>query len=175
MAYAAIISRGIRSLPILKCSSERWVWAPQSLSAGTFTSPRLSVSLRMSVILFFLSPAGQQGSSPANGPTRRLLLPASAEGPVKLHETLVLGAARLCKREFSRKERPLPVQHFEIRCRPSLVAQVGKAHGFLQVLDGVLLANPHLMEFLVTDQRIGHIAERALNGLPVRNQSLLLL
>src|SRR5260370_38833472 len=31
------------------------------------------------------------------------------------------------------------------------------------------------MEFLVADQRIGYIAERALNGLPVRNQSLLVL
>src|SRR5437764_8368974 len=48
MAYAVIISRGIRSLPMLKCSSERWVCAPHSLSAGTLTSPRLSVSLRTS-------------------------------------------------------------------------------------------------------------------------------
>src|SRR5713101_102112 len=39
---------------MLKCSSERCVCAPQSLSAGTFTSPRLSVSLRISVILFLL-------------------------------------------------------------------------------------------------------------------------
>src|SRR5260370_31358637 len=101
-------------------------------------------------------------------------MPASAGGPVKLHETLVLGAARLCKREFSRKERPLPVQHFEIRCRPSLVEKVGEAHGFMQVLDGVLLANPHLMEFLVTDQSIGNIAELALHGLTLRIQSLLL-
>ena len=45
-----IISRGIRSFPMLKCSSERCVCAPQSLSAGTSTSPRPSVSLRMSAI-----------------------------------------------------------------------------------------------------------------------------
>src|SRR6267378_5435909 len=50
MAYALIISRGIRSLPMLKCSSERWVWAPQSLSAGTSTTPRLSVSFLISVM-----------------------------------------------------------------------------------------------------------------------------
>src|ERR1700746_4145761 len=48
-AYAVIISRGIRSCPMLKCSSERWVCAPQSLSLGTPTSPRLSVSLRMPI------------------------------------------------------------------------------------------------------------------------------
>src|SRR5260370_36730272 len=40
----------MRSLPMLKCSRERWVCAPHSLSAGTSTSPRLSVSLRKSVI-----------------------------------------------------------------------------------------------------------------------------
>src|SRR5260370_40643443 len=35
---------------MLKCSSDRWVCAPQSLSAGTLTSPRLSISLRMLLI-----------------------------------------------------------------------------------------------------------------------------
>src|SRR5262249_12353931 len=51
VAYAVIISRGIRSCPMLKCSSERWVWAPQSRSAGTSTSPRLSDSLRTVVVM----------------------------------------------------------------------------------------------------------------------------
>ena len=37
---------------MLKCSSERWVCAPHSLSAGTLTSPRLSVSLRTSATGF---------------------------------------------------------------------------------------------------------------------------
>src|SRR5690349_18080592 len=35
---------------MLKCSSERWVWAPQSLSPATSTVPRLSVSLLTSVM-----------------------------------------------------------------------------------------------------------------------------
>src|SRR6516164_3527489 len=35
---------------MLKCSSERCVCAPHNLSAGTSTTPRLSVSLRTSVI-----------------------------------------------------------------------------------------------------------------------------
>src|SRR5262249_7857796 len=51
MAYAVIISRGMRSWPMLKCSSERCVCAPHSLSAGTLTTPRLSISLRMSFIV----------------------------------------------------------------------------------------------------------------------------
>src|SRR5580692_7908150 len=49
VAYAAIISRGIRSCPMLKCSSDRCVCAPHSLALGTSTSPRLSVSLRKPV------------------------------------------------------------------------------------------------------------------------------
>src|SRR5262249_383113 len=53
------------SCPMLKCSSERWVCAPQSLSAGTSTSPRLSVSLRMSVIFFLLSTGAYAGTSEA--------------------------------------------------------------------------------------------------------------
>src|SRR5215472_15899383 len=35
---------------MLKCSSERWVCAPHSLSAGTSTTPRLSVSFLVSAI-----------------------------------------------------------------------------------------------------------------------------
>src|ERR1700741_934770 len=45
----------MRSFPMLKCSSERWVCAPHSFSAGTSTSPRLSVSLRIAAISFLLS------------------------------------------------------------------------------------------------------------------------
>ena len=51
----------IRSLPILKCSSDRCVCAPRSLSAGTLTSPRLSVSLRTSAARH---PVWFEGASP---------------------------------------------------------------------------------------------------------------
>jgi hypothetical protein len=103
---------------------------------------------------------------------KRLVLPASAESSVKLHETLVLGAARLRECEFSGKERPLAVQDFEISGGASVVAHIGQADGLLQVLDGILLANSDLMKFLIPDQGIGYIAERLLNGLSVRDQSL---
>src|SRR5580700_489623 len=104
-----------------------------------------------------------------------LLLPASAEGAVKLHETLVLGAARFRECEFSGKEGPLTVQDFEISGGSSCVAHLGKADRFLQVLNGILLSKPYLMKFLVSNQRIGYVAERALNRLPIRNQRLLML
>src|ERR1700687_2373751 len=103
-------------------------------------------------------------------PVHRLLLPASAECPVKLHETLVLSAARLRECEFRGKERALAVQDFEISGGASLVTHFGQPNGFLQVLDRVLLANSDLMQFLVTDQRIGHVPEGALNRLPVSDQ-----
>jgi hypothetical protein len=41
---------------VLKCSSERCVCAPQSLPAGTLTSPRLSMSLQMSLTMSPTSP-----------------------------------------------------------------------------------------------------------------------
>src|SRR5438445_8267929 len=106
---------------------------------------------------------------------QRLLRPASAECPVKLHETLVLGAARLREREFSGKQRPLAVQNFEIRCGASLIAHVGEPNGLLQVRDGIFLAHPHLMKFLISDDCVRNIPERALNRLLVRDQSLLML
>src|ERR1700678_1641633 len=46
---------------MLKCSSERWVWAPHSLSAGTSTTPRLSVSFLISAM--DLSLAVRQGAA----------------------------------------------------------------------------------------------------------------
>src|SRR5215475_14121036 len=69
MAYAPIISLGMRSWPMLKCSSGRWVGAPQSLSAGTSTTPRLSVSFRVLAIGGLLctsrnvEPRGRQAST----------------------------------------------------------------------------------------------------------------
>src|SRR6266403_220670 len=88
---------------------------------------------------------------PPRRPYATLLLPAAAKRPVKLHETLVLGAAGFREREFSGKQRPLAVQYFEISCRTSLVTHFGQPNGLLQVLDGIFLANPHLMEFFVAD------------------------
>ena len=46
---ARIRGKGMRSVPILKFSSERCVCAPQYLLAGTATSPIVSVSRRISV------------------------------------------------------------------------------------------------------------------------------
>jgi hypothetical protein len=92
-----------------------------------------------------------------------------------LHQALVLGASRFGERQLSIIERPLAVQHFEIGRRTSLVTHDGESNRLLQISYRLLLAKPDLMEFLIADQRIGDIPERELNGLPVRDQCLLLL
>src|SRR6187431_344075 len=46
-AKECIISKGIGLFPMEKCSTERWVCAPQYLSEVTFILPILSVSLRI--------------------------------------------------------------------------------------------------------------------------------
>src|SRR5215813_13402590 len=50
---------------MLKCSSERWVCAPHSLSAGTSTTPRLSISCLIVAILTSPLYAGQLSRLPA--------------------------------------------------------------------------------------------------------------
>src|SRR5258708_27124467 len=102
-----------------------------------------------------------------------LCLPTAAKSTVELHETMLLVATRLRQSEFRGKERPLAVEHVEIGGRAALVAQDGEADRLRQVAYGLLLANSHLVQFLISDQCVGHIAESVLNGLLVGNQSLL--
>lgn len=101
------------------------------------------------------------------------MLPASAERFIELDETLIFIAPNLRERQFGLEERPLPIQHLEIGRNSSLVARNGEADGLLQVCNGNLLENPDLMEFLVANQRIGHITKGLLDGLLVSNQGLL--
>ena len=111
----------------------------------------------------------------AGHPGGQLLLPTAAERPVELHQALILGSTRLRQYKFRIKQRPLAVENFQVRGRPALVPQDGKPHRLLQVRDGILLPHPHLMEFLIGDQRIGYVAKRALNRLFVSDQRLLVL
>src|SRR5580704_1786956 len=104
-----------------------------------------------------------------------LLLPAPAQRPVELHEAFVLVASRLRQCEFSGKERTLAVQHFQISCRAAAVTHIRKAYGLLQIRNRLFLPHANLMIFLISDQRIGYISKCALDGLLVREQSLLVL
>ena len=106
---------------------------------------------------------------------RSRLLPTTAKRPIELYETLVLVAPRRCQSEFRCKERPLAVQHFEISSRTTLVAHDGEADRLLQIFHELLLANSHLVKFLIADQGIGHISKGVLNCLLVSNQSLRVL
>src|SRR5690349_6559062 len=69
---ALMIGLGCFSQPILKFCSERWVWAPQYLSAGTSIGPKVSVSVRVALIgLFGLVHASIARGGLAAGPPRR--------------------------------------------------------------------------------------------------------
>jgi len=67
------------------------------------------------------------------------------------------------------KERPLAVQNFQVRGGASPVTHDGQPDGLLQIRDRVFLANPDLVEFLIADQRVGYVRERA--GSPAGTQS----
>src|SRR5262249_60252732 len=104
----------------------------------------------------------------------RLFLPAAAQSPIELNETLILGAARLRKRELRRKQGALVVQDFEISRGSPSIAHVRKTNRLLQIRYGVLLADTNLMQFFIPDQRIGSISERALNRFRVGGLRLVL-
>ena len=91
---------------------------------------------------------------PPNRTRPQLLLPTSTKCPIKLHETLILSAARAGERQLSREERALAIKDFQIRSGASPVTHIGEAHSFLQVRDSILLPKADLMGFLIADQRI---------------------
>src|SRR5580700_9247632 len=93
--------------------NQRATSCPAPISAK---EPNAAASrLRASALRWLSSFSGQAiVKSPRTRFVPALLLPASAERPVKLHQTLVFGAARACECELSRKKRTLAVQNFEI-------------------------------------------------------------
>src|SRR5579863_1516712 len=119
------------------------------------------------------SRAGQAHGKPR--PYRRLLLPAAAEGTVKLNETLVFGTASTGESELGAEERALAIQDFEIRGGATSVAHIGQADGLDEVCNAIFLADADLVALLVADERIGNISERVLNRLAVGEQRLLVL
>ena len=53
-ASASMISAGMRSPEMRKCSRERCVWAPQRRSSGTSMGPKVSFSMRVPAITVLL-------------------------------------------------------------------------------------------------------------------------
>lgn len=96
-----------------------------------------------------------------------LLLPSATERLVELDQALIFVPSRLCQRQFGGKERPLPVENFEIRCDPTPVALERGIDGILQVLHRDLLFHSNLMIFLIPDQCVGSVAKRVLDRLLV--------
>jgi len=90
-----------------------------------------------------------------------------------LDEASVFIAPRGCERQFGTVERALSVEHFEIGRRYAFITKSGYADGFLQINNAILLAQSHLMKFFITYECIGDVSKRLLDGLLVRNESLL--
>ena len=67
MPRARMMERGMRSSPILKFWSERWVCAPQYTSDATSMAPMLSVSMRVGAAVVVIC-----GSGPSLGVCRGL-------------------------------------------------------------------------------------------------------
>src|SRR6266851_4622361 len=78
---------------MLKCSSERWVCAPHSLSSGTSTTPRLSVSLRISVMVSLrswrLGALSEREDVSAHSAVEELDLQGSVRDRLRLPDELV--------------------------------------------------------------------------------------
>jgi hypothetical protein len=72
------------------------------------------------------------------------LLTAATECSRERYETLILVPSGLRESEFSGKERPLAVQHFEIGRGASLITHVRQPDGLLQVRDAILLTKSDL-------------------------------
>jgi len=93
------------------------------------------------------------------------LLPASAKCLVKLDQALVLVASGLGESELGVEQRSLPIKDFEVGGDASPIPYEGCVNRILQIPDRCLLRETDLMKFLITDQSIGDVAERQLDGL----------
>ncbi len=82
-----------------------------------------------------------------------------------MYQALVLTASGLGENNLGVKERSLPIENFKVGGDASPIAYEGRTDGILEVLDRGLLRNTNLMKFLITDQSIGDIAKRQLDGL----------
>ncbi len=102
-------------------------------------------------------------------------LPASTECLIKLHQALVLVASRLGKSKLGTKQRSLPIEDLEIGGDTSTIAHQGRVDGILQIFNCCLLRDADFMNLLITDQCIGDIAKRQLNGLLICDQFLPML
>src|SRR5688572_29272590 len=85
-ASASMTSRGMRSPEMRKCSSERWVCAPQRCRSGTSIGPKVSFSIRVSPIPIEYIPKGRSQMNrkylaAAAAAAAAALVPAVAQTP----------------------------------------------------------------------------------------------
>ena len=66
----------------------------------------------------------------------------------------------------------MSVQNLRVGRGSNLVAKSRDSDRFLQIGNGLLLANSHFVELFVPDQRVGDVTERTLDCLSVDDESL---
>ena len=91
-------------------------WVIVYTRTGLVSVDRLSVSSS--------SRRGWQDTVDTPVQSAELLLPAAAEGPIQLHQALVLAAPRLRQSQLSIEKRSLSVQDFEIGRRTASIAHL---------------------------------------------------
>jgi hypothetical protein len=102
----------------------------------------------------------------------RSLLPPSPQCPIQLDQAAKFVASCARQRKFGSIKRSLTVQDLQVSRRSSPVAKGGNANRLLQVSDRILLANSHLMELVISDERVRNVAERSLNRLSICDEGL---
>src|ERR1700722_14524510 len=106
---------------------------------------------------------------------RHRLFPATTQRLIELHKALVLVVSCLRHREFGTEQGPLAIKDIEIGCCAASIAHERNVDRLLEILHRLFLSLASDAVLVVADQRIRNIAECALNGLLVTNQSLPLL
>src|SRR5215213_706489 len=93
----------------------------------------------------------------------RRLLPAAAEGPIKLHYGKPLGKRELRKPELSREEISLRVQYLEVAVEAAFVPQSGELHCLVQRTHQLFLLHALRLCPRIADKGIRHFSERRIN------------
>src|SRR5687767_11233868 len=97
----------------------------------------------------------------------RLLLPASTERPVDLHERREFAELRLDELKLGAEQTRVAVEDLQVTRCTALIPQVGEAPRILRGDDERLLRFPELTLAPVADEGIGHLAECLLQRLTV--------
>ncbi len=100
------------------------------------------------------------------------LFPTTTQRFIELDKALVFVVSCLRQGEFGIEKRPLAIKDLEIIRRAASIAHERHVDRFLKILNRLFLALADSVVFVIANQGVRNIAERALNGLLVADQGL---